>query len=151
MTSLIWAIAGLLLILSEFFIPEFVVFFFGMGALVNALLVVVVPGLADRLPLQLIIWALTSGLSLAFLRKYAARWFRGDEGGKNDDTDIGTTAVVIEEIRPDQPGRIRLHGTTWRAVAFDETIPPGKTVTILNKVNLDYTVTAGDLLERKDP
>ncbi len=151
MTSLIWAIAGLLLILSEFFIPEFVVFFFGMGALLNALLVVVVPGLAERLPLQLVIWAATSGLSLALLRKYASRWFRGDDAGRNEDADLGATAEVTEEIRPDQSGRIRLHGTTWNAVAFDETIPPGTTVTILKKENLNYIVTAGDLLERKDP
>ncbi len=145
-SSLIWAVLGLLLILSEFFIPEFLVFFFGAGALLNALLVIVVPGLANRLPLQLVIWAVTSGLSLAFLRKYAARWFRGENIGADDETDVGKTAKVLEEIAPDSPGRITLHGTSWKATTFDETIPVGRTVTILKRENLSYIVTAGDLL-----
>jgi len=144
--SLIWAVTGLLLILAEFAVPQFVVFFFGLGALVNAILVPLVPGLSRNIPLQLILWAITSGVSLGMLRKYASRWFRGDTGGTNSDADVGRTATVLEEIAPDSPGRISLHGTSWRAITIDETIPAGSTVTILGKENLSYTVTAGDLL-----
>ncbi|MDA3951692.1 MAG: NfeD family protein [Spirochaeta sp.] len=146
MSVLIWAVIGLLLILSEFVVPQFVVFFFGVGALLNAALLALLPGLSDRIPLQLLIWAGTSGLSLALLRRYAARWFKGDEQHTDTDTDAGRTAVVLEEISPDSPGRINFHGTSWRATAFDETIAPGETVTILTKDNLSYTVTAGTLV-----
>lgn len=149
MSSLLWAIVGLLLILAEFVVPQFVVFFFGLGALFNAVLVAVIPGLTGRLPLQLLIWGVTSGVSLIALRRYAARWFRGEEGNQSDDVDAGRTATVTERITPEQPGRIAFHGTTWTAVAFDETIEVGETVTILAKENLSYTVTAGDLLEEE--
>ncbi len=140
---------GLVLILSEFAVPQFVVFFFGLGALLNALLVALVPGLQPRIPLQILLWAVTSGVSLAFLRRYAARWFRGDDlkPGTEGDNATGETAVVTERIAPTQPGRIRFRGTTWEAKSFDETIAEGTTVTILQQESLAYIVTAGDLLE----
>ena len=53
MNGWIWAILGLLLILVEFFVPQFVIFFFGVGALVTAAVTALVPGLIDlpdRLP-----------------------------------------------------------------------------------------------------
>jgi membrane protein implicated in regulation of membrane protease activity len=143
-----WAVIGLLLVLAEFVVPQFVVFFFGLGALLNALLALVIPGLAGRLPLQLLIWAATSSVSLALLRRYGAPWFRGENRRPGDDAEdgAGATAEVIEGITPERPGRIRFRGTTWQARTFDETIPVGATVTILQKESLTYIVTAGDLL-----
>lgn len=145
----IWAILGGVLLLAEFAVPELVVIFFGLGALINAFLIALIPGLRGDIPLQIILWAATSGLSLALLRKYAARWFRGDDV-KPDASDSGNTAEVIEQIQPDRPGRIRYRGTSWQATAVDESIPVGATVTILEKQNLTYLVTRGDLLE-SDP
>lgn len=143
-----WAVLGLLLILSEFAVPQFVVFFFGLGALVNAALVALLPGLEARLPLQLLIWAGTSGVSLGLLRRYAARWFRGENRtpGAPDNSEAGKTAEVVDPIGPEADGRIRFRGTTWQARAYGETIPAGATVTILQKESLVYIVTAGDLL-----
>jgi len=145
----LWAVIGLVLILAEFAVPQFVVFFFGLGALLNSLLVALIPGLQPRIPLQIALWAVTSGVSLAFLRRYAARWFRGDDlkpGTEGDDA-TGQTAIVTDPITPDHPGRIRFRGTTWEARSFDETIAEGTTVTILQQESLAYIVTAGDLLE----
>ncbi|MFW5694444.1 MAG: NfeD family protein [Alkalispirochaeta sp.] len=149
MSAGLWAVIGLVLILSEFAVPQFVVFFFGLGALLNALLVGLIPGLQPRIPLQILLWAGTSGLSLALLRRYAARWFRGDDlkPGVDGEDAAGRTAVVTDAISPDQPGRIRFRGTTWQAKSFDETIAEGTTVTILHKESLAYIVTAGDLLK----
>ena len=149
MSAGLWAVIGLVLILSEFAVPQFVVFFFGLGALLNSLLVALIPGLQPRIPLQIALWAVTSGVSLAFLRRYAARWFRGDDlkpGTEGDDA-TGQTAIVTDPITPDHPGRIRFRGTTWEARSFDETIAEGTTVTILQQESLAYIVTAGDLLE----
>jgi membrane protein implicated in regulation of membrane protease activity len=135
-------------VLSEFVVPQFVVFFFGLGALLNAVLTLIVPGLANRLPLQLLVWAATSGISLGLLRRYGAPWFRGETRHPGDDASdgAGSTAEVVESITPERPGRIRFRGTTWQARTFDETIPAGATVTILQKESLTYIVTAGDLL-----
>ena len=148
----IWAVIGLVLVLAEFAVPQFVVFFFGLGALINALLVAVVPGLAGRVPLQLMLWAATSTLSLGLLRRWAARWFRGETRDVIEEAshDAGEVATVVERIAADAPGRIRHEGTTWQAIAYDETIEEGSTVTILEKRNLTYVVTAGDLLRNTD-
>lgn len=134
------------MILAEFIVPQFVVFFFGLGALINALLLILFPGLAPRIPLQLLIWTATSSASLFALRRYAADWFRGATAKPNEDTDAGQSAQVIEAIGPDSPGRIRFGGTSWKAITYDEEIPAGETVTILKKENLSYIVTRGDLL-----
>lgn len=150
MIAALWAAGGLLLMLSEFLVPQFVVFFFGAGALVNSLLIAIVPGLAERIPAQLILWAILSVASLVGLRRYAARWFRGD-GAPRDDLDLGRTAEVVERIAPDAPGRIRFRGTTWRALSYGETIEEGTTVTILQKENLSFVVTRGDLLDDGTP
>lgn len=144
MDVVIWAVVGGALILAEFAAPELVVIFFGVGALINALLIAIFPNLRGEIPLQIVLWAATSGLTLAFLRKYAARWFRGNTP-QNGNTDAGKTAEVIVSIGPDQPGRIRFRGTTWSATAVGETIPAGTTVTILEKQNLTYLVTQEEL------
>ncbi len=152
MDATVWAVIGFVLVLAEFAVPQFVVFFFGLGALINALLVAVVPGLSGRFPLQLALWVATSTLSLALLRRWAARWFRGEKRDAIEEAshDAGEIATVVEKIAAGKPGRIRHKGTTWQAIAYDETIDVGDTVTILEKRNLTYVVTAGDLLHQRD-
>lgn len=145
----VWAVIGGVLLLAEFAMPELVVIFFGLGALLNALLIALIPALREQVPLQILLWALTSGLALAFLRKYAARWFRGRDLGPEADSreDSGKMAEVIEEITPTSPGRIRFRGTTWQAVAVEETLPVGTRVTVLEKQSLSYLVTEGDIVD----
>jgi membrane protein implicated in regulation of membrane protease activity len=143
MVALIWAIAGLALILAEFIIPDFVIFFFGLGALINALLVAVIPGYAGTIPLQIIVWLGLSGLSLFGLRRYLAKWFKGTPFNREriERADVGNKAVVLEEIRPESPGRIRYHGTTWIASSYDKTFAPGDEVEILNRDGTKFVVT----------
>ena len=152
MDATVWAVIGFVLVLAEFAVPQFVVFFFGVGALVNALLVATVPALAGRFPLQLVLWTATSTLSLGLLRRWAARWFRGETRDLVEEAshDAGEVATVVERIAGGKPGRIRHKGTTWQAIAYDETIEEGEAVTILEKRNLTYVVTAGDLLRQLD-
>ena len=79
MLPLYWAIAGVILIISEFFIPGFVIFFFGAGALLNALLTVVIQALRSNIPVQVLIWLGFSGLSLFTLRKYFSKIFTASD------------------------------------------------------------------------
>jgi membrane protein implicated in regulation of membrane protease activity len=140
--ALLWAILGLALVLSEFLIPGFVIFFFGAGALVNALLVGLIPGLRDSLPLQLIIWLGTSGLSLAVLRRYFARWFRGSTIDPADDSAyLGKQVKVLEPIDPENPGRVRFQGVSWEARSYDEAFTPGDRVEIIKKEGMSFIVT----------
>lgn len=150
MATVIWAALGILMILSEFIVPGFVVFFFGLGALLNALLVGVIPGLASGIPLQLVLWAASSGVSLILLRRYFAKAFRGTVlDSSRDEEFVGRTAEVSEQISPENPGRIRFEGTTWTAVSYDETIEPGEQVDIIQKEGTKLVVTRAFLGERK--
>ena len=148
MQTIFWAVVGGVLIAAECITPQFVLFFFGMGALINAVLVTLLSPLRAHVPLQLVLWIVTSSVSLAFLRRYAARWFRGErrDAAVEATKEAGEVATVVEEITPDRPGRIRYRGTTWRAECYEAPIAVGTTVTIIGKDSLTYTVTEGDLL-----
>jgi len=138
---LIWFIAGLLMIGAEFLIPGFVIFFFGIGAIILAGLTWLIPGLRNNYILQLIIWLASSGFSLAFLRKYFGKIFRGKEQkDSGEDEFVFKTAEVIEPIRKNKPGRVNFEGTTWKAISFDENIKAGDIVQILKKENLTLIV-----------
>ena len=144
----LWGIGGILLILSEFFIPGFVIFFFGAGALLNALLIALIPPLKSNILLQVLIWLAASGLSLFGLRRYFAKIFKGrlvDAGNSSDFS--GQKALVIEDIGPDKPGRIRFQGTSWKAFSYDESLKAGEKVEILKKENLTFVVTRSILGE----
>ena len=62
----IWAGLGLLLILIEFTAPGFVIFFFGVGALITAGLVAVFPSLS--LSWQMVFWLVLSTATQAYTR-----------------------------------------------------------------------------------
>lgn len=137
----IWAAIGLLFMGAEFFLPGFVIFFFGLGSLITALLSWIVPGLRSHITLQILVWLASSGLSLYFLRRYFSKIFRGNLLPGLEDDYAGKSAVVIEEINPEKPGRVRFQGTSWRAISYDETLAPGEKVEILKEENLTFVVT----------
>ena len=138
-----WAIAGILLIGSEMIIPGFTIFFFGLGALLTSALTAIIPGLENNIAIQVLIWAASSITSFAFLRKYLAKIFKGrlidDHSGEDDDS--GKLATVIRPISPEKPGRIRYHGTSWKAISYDQSFEPGEKVEILKQEGLSYIVS----------
>ena len=142
MLPLIWAIAGLALILSEFIVPEFVIFFFGLGALLNSLLIALVPPLAGSIPWQIIIWLGFSTLSLFVFRRYFSRWFKGRKFVEDDQAElVGEMAEVLEDITPEKQGRIRFGGTSWTAYSLDESFKKGEEVAIIRREGMKYLVT----------
>ncbi|GAB6089423.1 NfeD family protein [Spirochaeta dissipatitropha] len=143
----IWWIAGILMIVSEFFVTDFVMFFFGLGAILTGLSAYFIPAVESSLVLQFLLWAGLSTLSLLGLRKYFGRVFRGKFFSPDKENDmIGASARVVEDISPDSPGRISYEGTTWKAISFTESFSAGMTVSIISKDGIGYIVTAS-LLE----
>ena len=70
--ELVWFIIGLVLFLLELVLPGFVIFFFGVGAWITALLCLIAnPGFN----LQAIVFGVTSILSLLLLRKMIQKRF----------------------------------------------------------------------------
>ena len=139
--ELIWFLVGLLLLISEFMIPGLIVFFFGVGAWITA----VVCLLTDlTINMQLGLFIVSSILSLALLRSWVKGIFMGHVTGKQDlrqdlSEFIGERAVVTQKITPKLAGKVELHGTNWVAEA-DVEIPEGTVVEVVAKRNITFKV-----------
>ncbi|MDA3941324.1 MAG: NfeD family protein [Spirochaetia bacterium] len=138
----LWSLLGLLLITAEMFIPGFVIFFFGSGAIITGFLSVLIPGLSSNFALQGIIWILSSVFTFGFFRKKFTKIFRGTILNKEIETDLGCTVKVIEAITPEKPGRVRYQGTSWKAISYTESFEPGSMVDIIKEESLTFIVSS---------
>lgn len=113
--ELIWFLIGLVLFLLELVLPGFVIFFFGVGAWITALLCLIGdPGIN----MQVVVFAVTSVLSLLGLRKMIQKKFfynNGDLSEKVEDEFTGKEAVALTELGPSKPGKVEFKGTSWQA------------------------------------
>jgi membrane protein implicated in regulation of membrane protease activity len=139
--ELIWFVLGFVFFLLEFAIPGLIVLFFGIGAWVVALICLI----ADpSLNVQLIVFIITSLLSILILRKWLQTRFFGFSGSDMS-TDVelddfsGKKAVVTVAISSENAGKVEFRGTQWKAES-DKEIPEGATVTITKKDNLTLKV-----------
>ena len=138
----LWCFIGLVMMVIEFIVPGFVIFFFGLGALIVALLCFLIPALT--LNTQLIFFIIISLAMLLLLRKWFKSVFSGfrnrkDIMPKNIDSYIGETAVVVENIASKSPGKIEFHGTKWNAIS-DIALKSGERVVIIKQANLTFEV-----------
>ncbi len=138
---LIWFFVGAFIFLLEFAAPGLILFFFGIGAWVVALLLIV---WKVSINVQLVVFLITSILSLILFRKMLKEAFHGHVKGKqaleDDYSDfIGQKAEVSEKIVHNKSGTVEFKGVVWKAVA-DEAIPAGTRVEIISKDNLTLKV-----------
>jgi membrane protein implicated in regulation of membrane protease activity len=122
-------------------LPGLVIFFFGLGAMITALVVWIVP-----LPLafQLLTFLVSSLLLLFLLRKKFSGIFvgRNRTAGTSDEYlegYVGMTAVVVQEIKPGVGGKVEFRGSNWQAVS-DTAIPEGANVEITGRDNITLKV-----------
>jgi membrane protein implicated in regulation of membrane protease activity len=137
--ELIWFIIGLVLFLLELVLPGFVIFFFGVGAWITALLCLVAePGIN----LQAIVFAVTSVLSLVLLRKMIQKkfFYSKEELSKEvEDEFTGKEAVAAADFVPGETGKVEFKGTTWKAES-DTAISKGQRIIIKSKDNFKLFV-----------
>ncbi len=139
---LLWSVLGVILIAAETIAPDFVIFFFGIGAFLTALAAAVFPPLAASPALQGLLWAGSSILTLLLLRRRFSRVFKGTLLNPGETKTIAKTGTVLEAITADTPGRVRYNGTSWKAVSYDQAFQPGETVEILQEEGLTLMVSA---------
>ena len=112
----IFVVVGLILSISEVFIPGFVMLPAGLGFLLASLFV----SLTDSTAYQLFILACCEALVLAYFFKVIRPKFTSKDNYKsNADSMIGKTASVIQEIRGNNAGYVKLYGDEWRAISSD--------------------------------
>ena len=139
--EVIWGLVGIILLLLELAMPGLIIFFFGIGACIVALVCLLID---IPLNLQLLIFIVCSVVSLLALRKWLRGMFLGHVTSKQDlkqnlSEFIGERAVVTSTIIPKSGGRVELHGTTWQAQAEEE-IPESAVMKITGKTNITLTV-----------
>ncbi len=128
-----WILAGFLLIGLELVVPSFTIIWFGFGALLVGLVLLLLPSLADWG--QVLLWIL-------FSISFAVAWFRffkpkkyGTSAGLSKEGIIGETGMIIKGTEDSYgKGRIRfriavLGADEWVCVA-DEVLTVGDTVTV---------------------
>ena len=137
--ELVWFILGLILLLAELVLPGFVIFFFGVGAWITALVCLFFnPGFN----LQAVIFAVTSVIVLLAFRKMIQNKFiynKNDISGTIEDEFTGKEAVAVADFDDEKRGKVDFKGTSWRAES-DFEIHAGQTVIILKKDNFKLKV-----------
>lgn len=124
----IWAIFGVLLIIVELFTFTFIFSFLGIGAVITAIATGI--GLTPDINSQLVVFAITSILTMLLFRKWAKRLFFGVADMSPEYT--GEKVKVIQAIPAGGEGRIEYRGSPWSAYSDSvDTIPEGSTVEIV--------------------
>lgn len=146
--GLMWLIMGIMCFLLELMLPGFIIFFFGLGAWVTALVCWLYP---VNVITQLAVFLSSSLLSLFILRGIIRKTFFGGVATAEEEMNVmaGESGTVSEDIIPPAEGKIEYSGTHWRAVA-DEPITKGVIVTILSQDGLCLKVARKDIEDLKD-
>lgn len=137
--EIFWFVLGLGMFLLELVVPGFIIFFFGLGAWVTALICLIAhPGIN----LQIIIFAVTSVLLLVLLRKMIQKKFFNKKLHLSDaveDEFTGKEALATTDFGQDKYGKVEFKGTTWKAESISD-IKKGQTVIIIKKINFTLIV-----------
>ena len=140
-TAIAWIVAGLLLILSEFIVPGFLIFFFGVGALLTGCLMLCFGGMPVYA--QLLNFAITSVVLLFVLRYFFPNVFGGKERKSelpsDDEECTGKMVKVLEAIEPEIGGKVSFQGTEWHAVS-EKRHEAGEFVRIVRRDNITLIV-----------
>ncbi len=137
--SLMWFIAGVVLFLLEMAVPGFVVFFFGLGAWITAFAAFL---FSIGLNAQILLFTISSVLSLVLLRTFVRSAFSGDVAAAEEETMVakGTLVEVVSDILPPAEGKVRFSGTTWRATSATP-LRVGELAEVVAQQGLVFTVT----------
>lgn len=132
----IWFLIGFIMLLLEFALPGLIIFFFGLGAWIVAVICFFVD---ISIKLQLIIFIMASLLLLITLRQWTGKIIVGRRSQARLSEFVGEKAVVTRQIDPDTGGRVEFQGTSWPAEA-DEQISEGAVVEVIGKNNITLKV-----------
>ncbi len=139
--EIIWFMVGLVLFLLELVLPGFVIFFFGIGAWVTAL-ICLLTGTGFNVNWQIVVFLVVSVATLLSFRKIIQKKFFYNKDEKSDsieDEFTGREAVAIADFGTDRKGKVEFKGTQWKAESESD-IKAGQTVIIIEKENFKLIV-----------
>jgi membrane protein implicated in regulation of membrane protease activity len=119
-----WLAFGMILMLLELAVPSFTIFWFGLGALVVGMLLLLLPGLS--LTMQILVWIIASAAFVIFWFKVLKpRMTDKTTSGISREAVLGETAMVTRAPEGDRRGEIRfsvpmLGSDTWPFISDDD-------------------------------
>lgn len=126
---IIWVILAVVLGVAEIFTVTAALGLLGAAALLTA----ATAAIGLPVPLQLLVFALSSTAGLIVIRPIAMRHVRQPQLQRfGVEALVGRQAYVLSEVTG-REGRVRIGGEEWSARAYDETlvIPTGATVDVI--------------------
>ncbi len=126
--AVIFLVVGLGLCAAEIAAPGLVLLPFGVGALIASL-----TGFVGAAPLvQALVFVGASLAAFVAMRPLAKRLNESDEDeGIGARRLVGSRALVLEAIPPNDSGMVRIDREQWRAESVDDApVPAGSTVTV---------------------
>ncbi|HUR06926.1 MAG TPA: NfeD family protein [Nonomuraea sp.] len=126
---IIWIILAVVLGVAEIFTVTAALGLLGAAALLTA----ATAAIGLPVPLQLLVFALSSTAGLIVIRPIATRHLRQPQLQRfGVEALVGRQAYVLSEVTG-REGRVRIGGEEWSARAYDETlvIPTGATVDVI--------------------
>jgi membrane protein implicated in regulation of membrane protease activity len=150
--AILWIVLGVALAIAEAFTASLLLIFFAVGALAAG----GVAALGAPLLLQVIVFAVVSGLSVAALRPIILR--HAKSSAETGDMPFGLEAIegghatVLEEVDADR-GLIKIDGEMWQARSFDghEKYLPGQRVQVIKIIGATAIVWRETLPEHIEP
>jgi membrane protein implicated in regulation of membrane protease activity len=126
-----WIVLGLILIVTEIIAPLFIVLWFGLAAIIVGLIDL---AFATSFKIELLIWIVLSVLFLTVWFIFFRDKSVASRSGQSDFT-LGTKGVVIEDILPNEKGKVRfeapvLGSSEWYAIS-EGTLKKGDAVHII--------------------
>ncbi len=122
MDSILWLIAVIVFVAAEAATTALISIWFAVGAAVA----LIVSLFTTSLPLQFLVFALVSAVTLAIMVPTLAARRRNKKAPVTNgpELSVGKRGVVLQAILPGELGRVRVDGLDWQAKA-NEALPQG--------------------------
>ena len=125
----IWLIIAILFFILEMMGPGFLLFWFGVGALITTIVSIFV----DNVIIQIGVFAISSTLLLFCTKPFVKKVTKNETVLTNVYSIIGKNGIVTKEINTLKgSGQIKINEELWSAKSStNDIIPEGTTVTVL--------------------
>ena len=134
-----WVIIAVICLILELMNGDFFIMCFAIGGVCSSIAAAVGGNIYGRLA----VFAITSVLSLFFVRPAALRYLHKNEDTRvsNADALIGQTGRVSEPIVADGFGRVAIDGDDWKALSIDgQPIEKDARVRVVSRESIIITV-----------
>lgn len=136
---LVWTLICVLALILEVSSGTFYLMCFAIGAACS----IVASLFLTPFWLQVLVFAVASAVCVFCVRPFAIKYLHPNHADRTSNAEalIGREGIVIEPIKAEKPGYVKVDGDEWRAVTKDGTeIAKGTPVRIVNMDSIIVTV-----------